>query len=249
MSGFRTTSKNADKADGLQRLNMPGWPQNAEQARAAAQKSRSDRGPSRLGTFLSDNWGKVAMGTAAALVVGAPLLNSHFQLQEEHPEFSALSIPGIAQRVHRTGVHLDAAFDAAYYRTPSLIEKFKATVNQANGPALAPYAVVCFDEELLARAQAGQPHAKAYLAQARETIAEQVSALSKQDAIFYKTHVQWNPDMPVPAAAFDLNYNKMWYPKAPVDLKAPRPVSQWVVERGTGICPTGKVPYKRDLKF
>lgn len=265
MKGFRTNGNqaggNQKSDDGIQRLKEPGW------YKSQARKEK----PNPMRSLLGDHWGKVAMGTAAAIVVGLPYLNSHIQLNEEHPEFSGLSIPGAAQRVNRTWDHLSSAFSAAYYRTPEEIQGLKETIAHKTGSAMAPYAIVCIDKDLVAQADRGHPHALAYLNRAEHDIEEQLQALSQQDAIFYKAHVKWDPDAPVPAPVLDLDYNKMWYPPSkravefaaeaeakgfppqpmphPTDLKRARPVAQWIVESGVGICPDSKIPYKRDLKF
>lgn len=254
MNGFRSKSQKpaaagaqGAPADGIQRLKPPGSAPTPDKKAVHKPAPRQTQG--RISSFLSDHWGKIAMGTAAAIVVGVPALSSHQQLSVEHPEFSAFSVPGVAQRAHRTAEHLGAMFDAAYYRTDPMMTQLKKTFRQSNGSAIAPYAVVCMDKELLARAKQGHNHAKAYLAQAEEDLAPQLKLLSQQDTPFYKTHINWDPNIPAPAAAFDVDYNKMWYPSVPADVQAPRPVSQWVVSRGTGICPTGKVPQQRALDF
>lgn len=268
MKGLHSKDKAPKGVQGVQRLKEP----DSAPAPQRPVESAKPSGP-RSESLLGKHWGKIAMGTAAAVVVGIPFYQSHVQMNAEHPEFSAHSLSGLAQRAYRTAGILGKGFDVLYYRAekelnttmppmvhkavsmvgaplvPSLVKDFKAALFQTNGSALAPYAVVCYDNKLVEQAKKGLPHAKAYIAQAHKDLTVELEMLQRKDTPFYKSNVHWDPDAPVPAARFDIEYNQMWYPSLPSDVKTPRPVAQWIVEKGDGVCPSDKVAFKRDLKF
>lgn len=242
MAGYRNGDQSGNEG-GKQRLKPPGSAKteiNGEKPPTPARRSGS--------SFLSDHWGKIALGTAAAVLVGGPLLVSHVQMNDEHPEFSALSMQGIAQRAHRTWDHLDTMVTAARYRSEASFKSLSDSFSFSRGSALPDYAVVCYDKELLIRAAEGHPHARAYLEAAEIKLRPQISRLATKNAPFYKQHVPWDPDEPVPAAALIVDYNKFWHPEAPVNLRTPRPVSQWIAEGGGG-CPDGTQADIRKLAF
>ncbi len=102
MTGYRHSDQsngNKPPEGGKQRLKQPGStrPEAEQEQPAAAPRRRSS-------SLLSNHWGKVALGTAAAVLVGGPLLVSHVQMNKEHPEFSPLSMQGMAQRVIAHGI-------------------------------------------------------------------------------------------------------------------------------------------------
>lgn len=243
MAGYRNSDQSNNNTGGKQRLKPPG---------SAKPDTDSEKPPSptrrHVSSFLSNHWGKVALGTAAAVLVGGPLLVSHVQMNDEHPEFSALSMQGIAQRAHRTWDHLGAMATAVQYRSEASLKNLSDSFRLSRGSALPDYAVVCYDKELLARAAEGHPHARAYLEAAEIKLRPQISRLATKNAPFYKQHVPWDPDEPVPAAAMIVDYNKFWYPESPVNLRAARPVSQWIAESGGG-CPDGTQAEIRKLQF
>ena len=246
MAGYRNSDQSnaaPENAGGKQRLKAPGAVKPEADVKKPAAASRGN-----VSSFLSNHWGKVALGTAAAVLVGGPLLVSHVQMNEEHPEFSALSMQGIAQRAHRTWDHLAAMATAAQYRSEASLKNLSDSFSLSRGPSLPGYAVVCYDKELLARAAEGHPHARAYLEAAEIKLRPQISRLATKNAPFYKQHVPWDPDEPVPAAVLNVDYNKFWYPESPVNLRAPRPVSQWIAESGGG-CPDSAHAEIRKLQF
>ncbi len=242
MAGYRD-SKKSNNTGGVQRLKQPGSAKPGPVEDKPASPTRA-----KVSSFLSNHWGKVALGTAATVLVGGPLLVSHLQMNEEHPEFSPLSLQGIAQRANRTWDHLGAMVTAAQYRSEASLKSLSDSFSFSRAPALPDYAVVCYDAELLERAAAGHPHARAYLEAAEIKLRPQISRLATQNAPFYKQHVPWDPDQPVPAAVFVVDYDKFWYPKATINLRAPRPVSQWIAEDGGG-CPQDTHAETRPLKF
>ncbi len=244
MAGYRNSDQSngaPENAGGKQRLKAPGSTKPEADNDKPAPRGRG-------GSFLSNHWGKVALGTAAAVLVGGPLLVSHMQMNEEHPEFSALSMQGMAQRANRTWDHLDAMYIAAKYRSKASFNQLSESFSLSRGSALPDYAVVCYDKELLARAAAGHPHAKAYLEQAEIKVRPQISRLATVNAPFYKQHVPWDPDEPIPAAVLRVEYNKFWYPEMPVNLPPLRPVSQWIAESGGG-CPDNMHAEIKKLQF
>lgn len=243
MAGYHNGAQ-ASNEGGKQRLKPPGSTKpetnNNEKPAASARRPRS--------TFLGNHWGKALLGTAAAVLVGSPLLVSHVQLNEEHPEFSPLSMQGIAQRAYRTAGHLTAMATAAWDRSEPSFKNLSDSFSLSHGTTLPDYAVVCYDRELLARAAEGHPHARAYVRAAENLLTVQMERLSSKDTPFYKEHVSWDPDMPIPAAALTVDYNKFWYPESDVFLRAPRPVTQWIAEGGGG-CPDSTKAEIRKLSF
>ncbi len=246
MTGYRHSDQsngNKPPEGGKQRLKQPGStrPEAEQEQPAAAPRRRSS-------SLLSNHWGKVALGTAAAVLVGGPLLVSHVQMNKEHPEFSPLSMQGMAQRVNRTWDHLGAMATAVQHRSDASLKRLSDSFSLSRGPALPGYAVVCYDKELLTRAAEGHPHARAYLEAAEIKLRPEISRLATKNAPFYKQHVPWDPDEPVPAAALSVDYDKFWYPEASVNLPATRPVSQWIAESGGG-CPDSAHAEIRKLHF
>lgn len=218
--------------------------------------------PSAVGQFakniLINHWGKVATALAAAVVVGIPYMRSHQQMNEQHPEFSAFSLNGISQRAYRTFQIYDDAIQYAIHRKEGyksqLLDTFNRTYTES---APSNIAVVCYDKELLSQAAKGSPLAKAYLKAAKEELREQFEFLSQQNAPFYGKHMSFDPDAPVYAAAFNVNYNQAWSARAsnayhprqtPTDLEV-RPVAQWIAKGVAGACPSHTIPEQYALKL
>lgn len=244
MSGYRQSTDNKEqrlKQPGEQRLKPPG----SAKAAPATKQVASHRSSHFLTDLLRDHWGKAVIG----FLLVPPYFASHLQMNQEHPEFSAFSMGGVAQRVVRTLSHLDAVYTAARYRTDASFNRLSESFSLSRGPALSYNAVVCYDTELLIRAKDEElPHAQAFLRAANAAVEQLLEQLGMQDAPFYKQHSSWDPDKPLPTAAIDVDYDKTWYPGAPVEFKKLRPVNQWIAESGGG-CPDSKTPVIRKLPF